>query len=167
MAELGETCGTTASISHSDGYTGRVYLGARVHELSFLGGINRGDHYNIDVSLPGRQLRRSEEVNAPLRGTMAKLLPVLSSICMSVHFPVGSVAHSIKQSPPCLYESPGPAHQNQIRPGVSKSARSWSQLGEAHILTRDARFGVGHDQQSLQGNGDEEKLGEHCCMNVC
>ena len=78
----------------------------------------------IGVSLPGRQLHRNEQARVPLRGTMAKLLPVLSSICMSVHFPVGSVAQSIKQSPPCLYESPGPARQNQTRPRMSKSVHN-------------------------------------------
>ena len=93
-----------------------------VHKPGFLGGIDLGDHYKTGVSLPVQQLRGTEKVRVPLRGTIAKLLPVLSSICISVHFPVGSVAHSIKQSPPCLYESPGPAHQNQTRSGVSKSA---------------------------------------------
>jgi len=51
MAELGVTCGVAASISHSDGYTESTYLGARIHESGFLGGINLGDHYKIGVSL--------------------------------------------------------------------------------------------------------------------
>jgi len=32
--------------------------------------------------------------------------------------------------------------------------------------TRDTRVRVGGDQQSLQSNGGEEELGEHCCMNI-